>query len=491
MALRSWLPAPALALLLAAPLYPAAAETPVSPWALPPEGTCQPAGGLRGWPPGEDAAPLPFETGDELDIQRLPVLKDFLPAEIWTYRERFFYEGMLLEIGPCFRDYGPPEFFREATASFGDRTRLLEGGGIEGYVAGLPFAPDAVPAGDPDAGMKWAWNFENRYQGGGLRGVFRISDLLGRVGRAEPWLGEIFKIHTAHRADRPGDDYRVPAGGTNHWVAGGLMFEPFAARHYAWRQYRDVEHERSARRSDDLHAYIPEMRRVRRLNSSQLEGLHMPSFAIGVKGASSGALAAVGGGPAEVGGAGSAGTIVTRRSGFEGLEMRPLLYNVKILGLHDVLAPINGARPLYPENPDQEFGPWGLSFATDRWDLRRALVLEATRRSPASDDRFYRMTLYVDLQTLHPLYYMSYDPNGNTIDVGMFVGRWSEDRPEYPRWPDDPERPVRVIDSAAAAFANLNAQGSWRRESWDLVSIPPPDRELKRMLSVSGLTRRR
>ena len=34
------------------------------------------------------------------------------------YRERFFHEGMRLEIGACFADYGPPEFYRNATETF-------------------------------------------------------------------------------------------------------------------------------------------------------------------------------------------------------------------------------------------------------------------------------------------------------------------------------------------------------------------------------------
>jgi hypothetical protein len=73
----------------------------------------------------------------------------------------------------------------------------------------------------------------------------------------------------------------------------------------------------------------------------------------------------------------------------------------------------------------------------------------------------------------------------------MYAGRWSEDREDYPRWPDDPERAVRVIDSVGAAFANLSEEGSWRRESWNNVSTPPSDREVKQLLSVNQLTKRR
>jgi hypothetical protein len=76
-------------------------------------------------------------------------------------------------------------------------------------------------------------------------------------------------------------------------------------------------------------------------------------------------------------------------------------------------------------------------------------------------------------------------------NVGVYAGRWSEAREDYPRWPDDPERPIRVIDSVGAAFANLAESGSWRRESWGNVATPPDDKKVKRMVSTGELTKRR
>ena len=189
-------------------------------------------------------------------------------------------------------------------------------------------------------------------------------------------------------------------------------------------------------------------------------------------------------------GAAGGGAITPKRTGFEGLVIRPLLYDFKLLGVQDVLTPINAAAPSYPEAKDRNFGPWGLSFGSDRWDLRRALVLEGRFRGSRGGDQTARLVLYVDLQTLQPLYFLSYDPHGEAIDVGMFVGRWSEDRADYPKWPDDPARPVRVIDSVGASFANLSEGGGWRRESWDAVSMLSSD-NLPGLLSVDSLTKRR
>ena len=487
-------------LLLATGPSVAGAGSETGPWALPPAGSCAPSGGLRGWPIGQDAPPIPFQTGDVIDLGKAEILKNYLPPAIWEERDRFFYEGQRLEIGPCFRDYAPPPFFQDATEKQQGKTQLQENGGIAGYRAGLPFAPDTIARDDPQVGLKWAWNVAQRYQAGGLKTKFRVSDMVGRTGRAEPFEGELFLVPLAARADRAGADYKLPGAGTQEWVAGGIMTEPFAAREYAWRQYRDTETLADPGRSDDLHAFLPDWRRVRRINSNQVEGIFMPSFSVGVQPATQ---LSTGSGPSMSGGAsggalggvsigvGGGGAITPKRTGFEGLVIRPLLYDFKLLGVQDVLTPINAATPSYPEAKERNFGPWGLSFGSDRWDLRRALVLEGRFRGSRGGDQTARLILYVDLQTLQPLYFLSYDPRGEAIDVGMFVGRWSEDRADYPKWPDDPARPVRVIDSVGASFANLNEGGGWRRESWDAVAILSGDTNLPGLLSVDSLTKRR
>jgi len=51
--------------------------------------------------------------------------------------------------------------------------------------------------------------------------------------------------------------------------------------------------------------------------------------------------------------------------------------------------------------------------------------------------------------------------------------------------------PGTAFDPTGAAFANLGEQGSWRRESWDMVSTPPDDAAVKRMISVADLTKGR
>src|SRR5271157_3503056 len=247
---------------------PAGSES--GPWALPPAGSCAPSGGLRGWPIGQDAPPIPFQTGDVIDLGKAEVLKNYLPPALWEQRDHFFYEGQRLEIGPCFRDYAPPAFFQEVTEKERGKTHLQDNGGISGYRAGLPFPHDTIAPDDPQAGLKWAWNVAHRYQAGGLKAKFRVSDMVGRTGRAEPFEGELFVLSLSGRADRAAADYKVPGAGTQAWVGGGMMTEPFAAREYAWRQYRDTATLADPDRSDDLHAFLPEWRSSDRSGSARV-----------------------------------------------------------------------------------------------------------------------------------------------------------------------------------------------------------------------------
>ena len=56
-----------------------------------------------------------FKEGDVISLEQTEKLEPFLPPEFWDNRDFFFYEGMQLEIGPSFADYGPPPVYTKAT----------------------------------------------------------------------------------------------------------------------------------------------------------------------------------------------------------------------------------------------------------------------------------------------------------------------------------------------------------------------------------------
>ncbi len=435
---------------LALPLIVSAARlSAADPWTIPPEG-CHAATSA------EDVEPQTLREGQMLHGTDRRRLRHLVPKAFLDAGDVFFHEEMRLEIGPCYRDYSAPAFFTDATRRFRNRAVLREDGGLEGHVAGLPFSPKDIHPEDSTAGLRWAWNAVRRYAAGGSFEEYRILQLSNGRRGVRHHRGRRFVVQLAHRADRIEGD-PPPRADRFEWVAGGEHLHPSPSRGMRWLQFR----RRGADPDewDKYHQYEPELRRV----TTGTFYLEIPSVHhIGV-----------------------------RPHGF-----RPGGYTWRVLGTPDVLAPINARGPLYPEAEDRVFGPWGLSLASDRWDVRRALVLEARPKpgrvlpSNASGTEV-RIVRVLDLQTLRDLYYVSYDSDGAPVLLIQWIGRWSEDRRDYPGWPDDPTRPVRHIDHVGAMMWHRANDDGHRWETWNTVSVPPPDSEVLELLSVGRLSRGR
>ena len=70
-------------------------------------------------------------------------------------------------------------------------------------------------------------------------------------------------------------------------------------------------------------------------------------------------------------------------SGFSGIVPQ---YTWSCLGEQDVLASVNSKVKAYPYTRDYRFGPYGLSFADDRWQLRHTFKI---RFQPGNADHPY------------------------------------------------------------------------------------------------------
>lgn len=434
----------AIVLLVGADRVRAKGGKPSIPWEIPAEGACTSVGLLR---PTETTDAAPPQPGAVVTIEGLPELRPYLPPEVWALRDRFFYEGMKLEVGPCFRDYGPPEFFREATERFRGQAELSDKGVLENYTAGLPFPPDAIDPANSRAGLEWAWNAAAAYAAGGQFNVLRTTTIRREL--ISSYEGEAFLVPLIGRSERPDEEFRLSTKLSASWVTGGHTDNPRVGSECAWRQYGFMD------RRPELAVYDPSLRRVRRLSPQSHEG----------------AIA----------------MCTSEQASFSVRGAMPQLYSWTIVGLHDVLAPINVARPVYPEDEDRYFGPFGASLANDRWELRRVIVLEGTVREREVEDHVRRFVWYFDQQTLFPLYYAAYREDGSPAGAGYIAGRWSEDRSDYPRWPDDPDRPVRKVDRVAIVMIDWNERAMIRLEAWNTVSTPPADKQVGRMISQSSL----
>jgi len=464
---------------------PAAAEPP-------PEGRCPSiarsgAGGVTA-----DAIGVPLREGMLLEFKDIYSLLHLLPPEIWRNRHVFFHEGMKLNVGPCHRRYAVPPWYRDATEQYAGKARIDDEGNLLDYVAGLPFPPESIQADDPLAGARWAWNQAYRWQGAGPTGNFRITDMPSRLGSVETYTGKFFQAQIAHRADLGATGYREPDVGDGLiWVSGGEFLEPFDARHLAWRQMRPLEVDRRFQEPDDTFVYVPTMRKPRRGATAWVDGLYVPRYRVG------GTLAG-GGVPFGSNQYGPAGSIQPTagvsaassehiRRGFVGMTLRPNAYRWKLIQEREVLAPLNGENPGYPANPERNFGESGLSFGSDRWDVRWAVVLEGHARDRRNEVQI--LTLYVDWQTQQPLYYISRKGDRRILDVGILIYRYSGDLVDYPEWPGG--RRALVFDPVGAAFYGVIEGGTgWRRESYDVTSLPLPPEKLKYLTSTTDLLKK-
>jgi len=457
---------------------------------LPPENTCSTAAsGAHG--EGETDASTPrLREGMILALNDLLALRSLIPEEVWEQHEVFFYEGMQLEIGPCHRRYPVPENFRKATETFAGRARLDAEGNLRDYVAGLPFPPPMLDA--SDAGTRWAWNAELRHRAFGPVGSFRIVDMPSRIGAPEIYLGRFFFVRTGYRADLASSGYFEAQDDKHWWVAGGNFEEPFAARHLAWRQFRKRRALERSAEPDDTFVYVPTMRKPRRAASAWVDGVFTPRYRVsGDAGGGSIPFGSSEGGPTgsiqPTAGVSIAVTEHIRR-GFLGLALRPNAYVWQYLGAREVLAPINATHVGYPGNPDRNFGESGLSVASDRWDLRYAVVIEGTPRLPI--ENVGSLKLYIDYQTQQPLYFITRRKNGLLLEVGILVSRFSGDTQGYPEFSEN--TPAHVFDPVAAVFYSSEGGGTgWRRESYDLRSVPVDPKALRDMTSSIGLVRGR
>lgn len=477
-----WILTAAFALTLGHPA-PSAAE-------LPPEGKCPDYSGGAAGEAGDAGLPL-LREGDVVSLEDLMSLAQLFPEEVWAFREAFFYAGMRMEIGFCHRRYPVADFYREATERFAERAELDDEANLEGYVAGLPFPPASIAEGDPRAAEKWAWNFSHRYRGAGPVGRFRIVDLPSRIGSPETYIGEFFWVQTGNRADLAASGYEVPESTRTLWVAGGTFEEPFNARHLAWRQMRPDEADQDWSEPDDTFVYVPTMRKPRRSATAWVDGLYTPRYTVTSESGGGGVpigMGDVNGYPRMEGIAPTAALNIQAseniRKGFVGLTLRPNAYDWKLLGEREVLAPLNVAREGWPFEPDRNWGPTALSPAADRWDLRYAVVIRGVVKRRI--DEVAAVDLWIDYQTQQPLYFISRRENGLLLDIGILLHKFSSDRAGYPAFPGGEQ--AHVFDPVAETFYYVPSGGSgWRRESYDVRSLPADPADLRKMTTSDEL----
>jgi hypothetical protein len=418
-------------------------------------------------PPGsadtaDDATGPALREGDVISIEQVDRLKPYLPAEFWANREFIFYEGMRLEIGPSFADYSPPQVYQDATQANRGKARIGPEGSLEGYVAGQPFPMAEIDcAGDPDAGIKLAWNFDFRWEGAGRQSLGRYTywDRGEQLPLYYEGWGQIVQL--SHRpepqyADKGGDVFRGEQR-KNAFAIG--VDAPFDAKGIAVLNYRYKSADgppRSAK-NDDTWVYVPTLRRVRRISTAQrTDAVSGTDFTL------------------------------DDLNGFNGI---PPQYTWRCLGEQDVVATVNTKVKGYPYTRDHNFGPYGLSFADDRWELRHTFKFEFVPKN--ADHPYSRKLIFLDKNTAEILYSFAYDRKGELWKIIYHNKIWSENTKEvYKPWEGVPE--TRDDMNVADIVINVQTGTGNRIEGWTANGAPVGNPgKIRRLIDVGRLTKGR
>ncbi|MEE8508477.1 MAG: DUF1329 domain-containing protein [Myxococcota bacterium] len=423
---------------------------------------------LPAWGEAEDAGTMvpQFREGDVISLDSIDKIRPYLPEEFWDNRDMFFYEGMKLEIGPTNADYSPAAEYLAATERFKGQARIGPGSSLENYTAGQPFPVDEIDClGDPQAGLKIMWDFDYAWDGSGSAASFFYS--YWDRGEELPlyYKGTARTVVLSHRPESQyldENEGNIFRGEKRKNAFGVTVDAPFDARGIMLLSYRykSTDGPKKDAKNDDTWVYVPTLRRVRRISSAQRTDA-------------------------------VAGTDFTFDDLFSFAGIVPQ-YEWTCLGEKQVLAPMNSKVKAYPYGEDHNFGPYGLSYADDRWELRDVFVVRMVPKN--ADHPYHHKDIYIDKQTLLSAFSFAYDRKEELWKIIWHNKRWSEDEslvgPWYTGWEGiaSPRDLMIVSDT----IANVQTGTGNRIEFWDRNGVPLKNRgKIRRFIDVGRLTKGR
>lgn len=356
-----------------------------------------------------------FKPGDVLTANDLERMRPFIPP---GYLEQVNFPEFKAHIGVPF-DHTPAQPYVGCTEKYQSQVRLKSNGTLDNYVCGQPFANSELNPGDPIAGLKAAYNWEFRWQNYGTIGHNLVwtwdrfggthvapvpespptewitlplnteklpkdtSDLYRGGGTFQRSLQSNYqRTYFSHLAQVPSHVLPIPGAKDFEYKEIVTFFEPFDIRGTAFISYRYSD----PFRADDAWAYVPQLRRVRRIS-------------------------------AEVKSDSLLGTDHTIED-FYGFSGRTLEWNWKFLGWKDVLF-ISDPKYVYTHL----YGPNGI-IPDDDWTLRRVAILERTPRDPRHP--YTSSILFCDPQNYQSGYTFAFDRKGKLWKVWEWQWKWTE-----------------------------------------------------------------
>jgi hypothetical protein len=373
---------------------------------------------------GAGTAAADVAVGDVITAENREALRGLIPAEIFPYAIEDF-DGLQMTVTET-ADYPPHPAYVEATARHACKTSLDDDGNLVGYVAGQPFpyskwaqeatghACDLSPD-DPRFALKLAWNVNYRWQGPGHNYPHWGFSYMRNRGK-DLWRlgqGEYRRTYFSHRADLLAEtgSAELEEGTDVEWAEFFDVKDPFDLRGTMFLLYRYTD----PGKEDDTWAYVPSLRRVRRVATTQKSDSLL-------------------------------GTEFTLED-FALFSGYVLDQKWEYMGEQVLLAVMNSDRKCFPASMggdvDQRvigmsrlgsreewgacrWGPYGaLPFVDEKWEKRVLFQLDDI---PLQKGHPYsRKKIWYDRETMVGKYAITYDRAGEPYKILATVHGWSED----------------------------------------------------------------
>ncbi|HTY54167.1 MAG TPA: DUF1329 domain-containing protein, partial [Candidatus Binataceae bacterium] len=242
-----------------------------------------------------------FKPGDTLTSADLEKLRPFI---IPGYLEQLNFPEMKLHVMET-QSHKPRHDYMTCTEKYQSQVKLKSDGTLANYVCGQPFADSTLDPNDPTSGMKAAWDFEYRWQNYGLIGISwnltwvrfggthentypkdvpdvppqwtagleiktpfptDLKEEYGGGGSFQRNLGAVYRrVYFSHLAQEQdhGGVVQIPGAKDFEYKEFTGFQSPFDIRGTAFIVFRYDD----PYRADDGWAYIPNLRRVRRISA--------------------------------------------------------------------------------------------------------------------------------------------------------------------------------------------------------------------------------
>jgi hypothetical protein len=362
--------------------------------------------------------------GDTVTAANKEKVKGLVPDELYPFVIDGF-DDLEMKIVAA-QKYPPHPKYVEATVKYACQASIDSKGMIQNYTAGQPFpysewAKEAtnhacdLKESDPQFSLKLAWNVNYRWQGGSGLNLPHWGTSNMRNRGKEMWRlsqGEYRRTYFSHRADLLPGGHQLEEGTEVEWAEFFDVKTPFDLRGTMFLLYRYITD-----KEDDTWAYIPALRRVRRIAATQKSDSLL-------------------------------GTEFTLEDFyiFSGYVWD---HQWEFMGESTKLAALNSPRTCFPSimSPDEatretgmtelgneeqwyhcSFGPYGaLAFDGESYQKRTAVQLDDVPRQKGHP--YSRKKIWYDKETLMPMYSIMYDRAGKPYRIINSIFKWSEDSP--------------------------------------------------------------